>query len=123
MWGGIFALVGAGISAIKYTRGFRVVGLSEYDDIARTGKFASNGFSEGKYFWSSKSSAKAFVSKMGMADDAYRVVGARVSRSAFKTALKNGSAYYWSSLDDIGRAYFMDISVVNQIVSRIWTVF
>ena len=116
-------MVGAGISAIKYTRGFRVVGLSEYDDIARTGKFASNGFSEGKYFWSSKSSAKAFVSKMGMADDVYRVVGARVSRSTFKTSLKNGSAYYWSSLDDIGRAYFMDISVVNQIVSRIWIVF
>ncbi len=80
MWGGIFSLVSAGIGAIKYTRGFRVVGLNEYDDIARTGKFASNGFSEGKYFWSSKSSAKAFVSKIGMADGTYRIVGSRISR-------------------------------------------
>ncbi len=123
MWGGIFSLVSAGIGAIEYTRGFRVVGLNEYDDIARTGKFASNGFSEGKYFWSSKSSARAFVSKMGMADDTYRIIGSRISRSGFKNALSRGTAYYWSSLDDIGRAYFMDIDAVNQLISRICTVF
>ena len=123
MWGGIFSLVSAGIGTIKYTRGFRVVGLNEYDDIARTGKFASNGFSEGKYFWSSKSSAKAFVSKIGMADGTYRIVGSRISRFGLKKALSQGTAYYWSSLDDIGKAYFMNIDVVNQLISRIWTVF
>ena len=89
MWGGIFSLVSAGIGAIKYTRGFRVVGLNEYDDIARTGKFASNGFSEGKYFWSSKSSARTFVSEMGMADDTYRIIGSRISRSGLKNALES----------------------------------
>ena len=62
-WGGIFALASAGIGAIRFTKGFRVVGLNEYDDIIKTGKFASNGFSEGKYFWASKASAKTFVSE------------------------------------------------------------
>ncbi|MDY4017098.1 MAG: RHS repeat-associated core domain-containing protein, partial [Bacilli bacterium] len=123
MWGGIFSLVSAGIGAIKYTRGFRVVGLNEYDDIARTGKFASNGFSEGKYFWSSKSSARTFVSEMGMADDTYRIIGSRISRSGLKNALSNGTAHYFPYLDEIGRAYFIDIDIVNQLVSKIWTVF
>ena len=121
MRGGIFSLVSAGIGAIKYTRGFRVVGLNEYDDIARTDKFASDGFSEEKYFWSSKSSARAFASKMGMADDTYRIIGSRISRSGLKNALSKGTAYYFPYLDDIGRAYFIDI--VNQLVSKIWTVF
>lgn len=97
--------------------------MNEYDDIARTGKFASNGFSEGKYFWSSKSSARAFVSKMGMADDTYRIIGSRISRSGLKNALSKGTAYYFPYLDDIGRAYFIDIDIVNQLVSIIWTVF
>ena len=123
MWGGIFSLASAGIGAIKYTRGFRVVGLDEYDDIVRSGKFASKGFSEGKYFWSSKSSARAFVSKMGMADDTYRIIGSRISRPGLKKALSKGTAYYFSYLDDIGRAYFIDIDIVNQLVSKIWTVF
>ncbi len=119
MWGGNFALVSAGISAIRYTRGFRVVNLNEYDDIARAGKFTSKGFAEGKYFWASKSSAKAFASQIG--DDAYRIVGMRVSRFGLKSALEKGTAYYWSSLDGIGRAFYVEIGVVNQLVSRIWT--
>ena len=122
LWGGVFALAGATFSAIRYTRGFRVVGVNEYEDIVRTGKFASKGFSEGKYFWHSKSSAKTFVSKMGMPEGSYRIVGSRVSRLGLKSAIKNGSAFYWKHLDSIGRAYFIDIDIVNRLVSRIWTV-
>lgn len=80
MWGGIFSLVSAGIGAIKYTRCYRVVGLNEYEDIVRSGKFATKGFAEGKYFWSSKSSAKAFASEMKMADNTYKIIGSRISR-------------------------------------------
>ena len=83
MWGGIFSLASAGIGAIKYTRGFRVVGLDEYDDIVRTGKFASKGYAEGKYFWTSKSNARAFVKQMQLVDDSYRIIGARISRFGF----------------------------------------
>ena len=121
-WGGIFALASAGIGAIRFTKGFRVVGLNEYDDIIKTGKFASNGFSEGKYFWASKASAKTFVSEMGFAKGTYRIIATRISRSSFNTALKSGSAFLWKNLDSIGKAMFIDINVVNQIISRIWTV-
>ena len=122
LWGGIFALASAGIGAIRFTKGFRVVGLNEYDDIIKTGKFASNGFSEGKYFWASKASAKAFASEMGFAKGTYRIIAARISRSGLKTALKSDLAFLWKNLDSIGKAMFIDISVVNQIISRIWTV-
>ena len=32
-------------------------------------------------------------------------------------------AFYSTYLDYIGSAYFMNIEVVNQLISRIWTVF
>ncbi len=81
-------MISAGVGAIKYTKGFRTVGMNEYDDIARSGKFASKGFAEGKNFWTSKSSARAFASKIGYADDAYRIVGARISRSGLRSSIK-----------------------------------
>lgn len=30
--------------------------------------------------------------------------------------------YFWSSLDGIGRAFFMDIDSANQLVFSVWTV-
>ena len=124
MWGGIFAFGSSAIGAIKYTRGFRVVGFDEFDDIARTGQFLNaRATADGKYFWASKANAKLFAQNMNMADDTYRIIGARISRSTFKSAVSNGTAFYWSTaniLDDIGRAYFMHSSVVNEIIRRIW---
>ncbi|MCU0105223.1 hypothetical protein N7603_06090 [Acholeplasma vituli] len=121
LWGGIFAFAGSAIGAMKYTKTYRVVGVGEFDDIAKSGNFLAKGAAEGKYFWTSKSSAKTFIQKMNFADDTFRIVGARASRSALKSEIKSGNAYYWSSLDGIGKAYFMHISVVNRIIKRIWT--
>jgi hypothetical protein len=39
-------------------------------------------------------------------DDTNRIIGARISRSAFKSAVSTGTAFYWSTanvLNDIGR--------------------
>ena len=122
LWGGIFALASAGIGAIRFTKGFRVMCLNEYDDIIKTGKFASDGFAEGKYLWTSKASAKTFAAKMGFAKGSYRIIAARISRSGLNKGIKSGSVFLWGKLDGIGKAMFIDINVVNQIVSRIWTV-
>ena len=59
---------------------------------------------------------------MRMADNTYKIIGSRISRFGLKKAISNGTAFYWSYLDDIGSAYFIYIDVVNKLISRIWLV-
>ncbi len=120
MWGGLFALISAGVNAIRFAKGFRVVGLDEYDDIMRTGKFASKRSADGKYFWTTKSSSKIFASKMYPSGN-YKIIGTRVSRFGLNKATKIGGASRWTHLDGIGNAFYIEKEVIESLVFRIWS--
>ena len=106
MWGGIFAFAGAAINTIRYfsstTKLYRAVSVAEFNDIAKTGKFLSRGFSEGKYFATTKNNAKIWGARLSGVNN-YKLVKVRVSKKLLKISLKNNSAYYFDFLDTIGK--------------------
>ena len=123
MWGGIFAFAGAAVNAIRYftttTKLYRAVSLAEYDDIAKTGQFLSRGFSEGKYFATTKANAKIWGARLS-GENSFKLVKVRVSKNLLQEAVRNNTAYYFDFLDTIGKAYFIEINTLQKIIKRLW---
>ncbi len=125
--GGVSGAIMGGIGgAVKYfgstTKLYRAVSANEHNGILNSGKFSSGGFSEGKYFATSKANALTWGNQM-YGNAQFKLVATRVSKSGLNQALASNTAYYWSSLDSIGKAYYIDTNVLNKILIKIWTIF
>ena len=72
-----------------------------------------------KFMAELKNNAKIWGARLSGVNN-YKLVKVRVSKKLLKISLKNNSAYYFDFLDPIGKAYYIEIDALQNIIKKLW---